>query len=208
MGIKYNMNQKLFFYLQHPDYFENTENKSPYYALHVPSVNRLLLIITNLEVAQFLSVILASRTPVVPIRIEKSENFSTELIDNAVCTNWGLDKTTSDYNQFSLPLSKNIYIHKSRLVDLKPLPNKLNEMLLIAQKWAFLGYYTREFFKKNTDIMYRIAYDLIDTIDNKALRNLKEKERACYNSIWVDDVYETAEAKVLGIIDSIKGASE
>ena len=203
------MNQKLFFYVDHPEYFEISENDPTVYALYAPAVNRFVLITTKLEVAQFLSVILISRTPVVPVRIDKSENFTIGLIDNEVCTNWGLDKTTSDYNrfgQFGLPLTENVYIHKSKLVNFDTLPDKLNRLLLVSQQWAFLGHYTRLFFKTNTDPMYRIMYDLIDTIDDNVLRNLKEKERSCYNSIWIDDDYETAELKVLGIIDSIRKA--
>ena len=201
------MNQKLFFYVNHPEYFEITDNDTTVYALYAPSVNRFVLITTNLEVAQFLSVILISRTPVVPVRIDKSENFTIGLIDNGVCTNWGLDKTTSDHSQFGLPLTENVYIHKSKLVNFDTLPDNLNRLLLVAQRWAFLGHYTRLFFKTNTDPMYRIMYDLIDTIDDAVLRNLKEKERSCYNSIWIDDDYETAELKVLGIIDSIRKAA-
>ena len=206
------MDKKLFFYNSdfHNHYgkknYSCPESDLKYYGMFVPSVNRFVLVTVYLDIAKFLSIILQSRMQVLPMRIDSSVNFSKELIDNGNCFYMGVDRASDKFSPFSSPPHNTIYEHQSRILDVNirdTLLPEIHDMLLETQKWAFLCHHVKLVFEQHTDAVYKVAYDLIDCMGDNVFRDLKQKEQACYRHIWLDDDYDTAEAEVLDILQSV-----
>jgi hypothetical protein len=196
------MDNRLFFYhysIGVDDYIH------AHYALYAPILNRFILLTTDLEAARTLTWLLISKIYAVPVRLDKSENFTTELIDNSVCTHWGLADIDPIHLKSTFLDAFNLYTHKTTVVDCNNELSTNNELLLEVQKFAFLGHYVKQFFKHSCDGVYAFGYDVISAlVEDPVLIAIKNKERQCYKIICTVTDYTCAESEVLAILDQLR----
>ena len=195
------MDDRLFFYHHN---FE-PDDMYRFYGIYAPVLDRFILITTDLDIARCVAWLLMGKIHAVPIRLDKTENFTTDLIDNSVCTRWGITEPSVEFLTTKFLNEGNLYTHKQKIVD-KDFEKdiSINEMINEIQKFAFLGHYVKLFFVKARDGLYSTGYDIISAITtDPALNAIKDKERACYKIICLEENYHKAETEVFTILDKL-----
>lgn len=101
-----------------------------HYGLYQPVLDRFVFTVDDLEIAQEIKLLMASRFGLYIFDLTQADNYQPNLIDNICCENWTVDnkkiiKITQSYREFSvLPVGK-----------LVPVTEKSDWTLLPEQEW-------------------------------------------------------------------------
>ena len=187
------------------DYFDYglpPDNESNVYGLYSYSLDRIIAIHHNTDLMKQVMVLLSPKIRLQIINLSSAKNFSPNIIDNSVCYNWSVE-----YTDFVGVLSVyNKIIFADSLYEIENSAEGLQNLQDLA-KWTQLTFFYCDIFNnikkyQFQDKSFNEAF-MTDMLDIPKIQSrFREVEKTIYKTIYFENDYQTANEKILAMVNS------